>query len=334
MKVSFIRSSYQRFFQRHKKELLKAIEKCLSQGNLILGDEVEKFEKTLAKYVGTKYAVGLNSGTDALILAIQALGIQNKTIVTSGHTFWATIEAILQTQNKVKFADIDPFTGLLDMKVWDKTGYLIPVHIAGQVCEFRDNVIIDDACQAMGAIKNPTSDVQAWSFYPAKILGAFGDSGAITTNNKEVYEKILNLRNHGGKPHPTGVGYNSRLDNLQAAILNIKFKYLPYFIKRRQQIAKQYDSGLKNLRLTLPVKRKVYQDYIILTSLRNELQSFLTTNGVETLKDEYPFPVTFAKPLHAKNWETMALRLPCSPELTNSEIQYVIKKIKEFYDRK
>ena len=224
--------------------------------------------------------------------------------------------------------------------------YLNPRHHPNE-CEFRFGTsvaIIEDAAQALGASRDEKKAgtwgmTGCFSFYPAKILGAYGDAGAVATNDEKLYSRLLNLRNHGGKPNAVEPGYNSRLDNLQAAILRVKLKYLPVVIQRRTEIASIYDQKLEELRkeglLRLPYNRlgRVYQDYIVGTERHDDLRGFLSSRGIETMINEYRFGPGFPKPLLTSVWERDTLRLPCYPELTDEEVYEVIKAIKLFFKR-
>jgi len=198
--------------------------------------------------------------------------------------------------------------------------------------------IIEDACQALGAeIDGKKAGNWGWagcfSFYPAKILGCFGDGGAITTNDKEFADELKDMRNHY-KYNPGKWGYNSRLDNIHASVLNVKIKYLEDILYRRQEIALMYDDGLANIRaIDLPETRtgRVYQDYIIRTSERDELSAFLKMNEVETMKNDYHFPDDCPKPEKTVELEKQTLRLPISDILTDSEVRYIIEVINKFY---
>ena len=341
MKVSFV--EFGKSYKEIKGEILKEIDRVLSVGDLILRDDVKKFEENLANFIGKKYAVGLNSGTDALYLSLKVLGIKSgDEVITSGYTFWATIEAIINCGATPILADIkeDLLINPEDIKrkITTKTKAIIPVHIGGTICDmekiceitnFFGLFLIDDACQALGVGKF-YGEISCFSFYPAKILGGFGDGGAITTNDKELTDKIKLLRNHGGKPHPQLVGYNSRLDNLQAAILNIKLKSLPKIIKRRREIAKIYDEKLKDIKeILLPISQ-VYQEYNIKSKERDELYEFLKENEIETIKGDYTFPIEV--PENCKKANQEVLRLPIWPTLKDNQIKYICQKINEFYN--
>jgi len=347
MKIPFV--DFPKSYQEIRKEVLAEIDRVLSAGDLILRADGEKFEKNLAKYCGAKYAVGLNSGTDALFLSLKALGIgQGDEVITSGYTFWATIEAIINCGAKPILADIERDSLVIDpedieKRITDKTKAIIPVHIGGAVCDMEKIVniankynldIVEDLAQAIGAI-GLSGDTACYSFYPAKVLGGFGDGGAVVTNEKFLADKIKLLRNHGGKPHPKFVGYNSRLDNLQAVILNIKLKYLDDLIYRRNEIAKIYNKELSSLqkegKITLP-QSVTYQEYNLnVPFYRNKLFEFLKKNGIETIIGDYTFPQ-----MDIPSWCWRAnmyiLRLPIWPTLKDEEIKYVCEKINEFYE--
>lgn len=316
-------------YQKHKTDIDQAIENVLERGDLILRRDVEEFEENLAKYVGTKYAVAVASGTDALILSLKAAGIQpgDKVMVPS-YSFRATVEAVVHAGGVPVVYD-DKTHIAPDVKFW------IPAYIAGECTEPREFIrfvtnngikVIEDSCQAIGVA--PVEGLTAcYSFYPAKLLGCFGDGGGIATNDKDLYEKLKILRNHNkGDWHE--VGYNSRLDNLQAAVLNIKIKYLPEAISRRKEIALMYDVGLKFV--TKPTVRSTYQDYIIETSSRDGLKKYLETQGIETMENGYPYPDIAPKGPLTLAYEARTLRIPCNENLTNDEVRYVIEKINEY----
>jgi len=316
-KVPFV--NYRQQYQELKKEIKKTTERVLSRGDLILRKDVEDFEKNLADLVGVKYAIGLNSGTDALFLSLKAAGIgKGDEVITVSHTFVASIAAIVQSGAKPILIDIgDDF--LMDMDRVEKaitkkkTKAIIPVYLNGRICDMgrlmaiarkHNLIIIEDAAQALGAsfkgkMAGSFGLTGCFSFYPAKILGCFGDGGAVTTNNSRIAEKIRLLRDHGQKTKTKIVcyGWNSRLDNLQAAILNLKLKHLKKWIKRRRKIAILYNKGLSKIGgLRLPPASDsdpkffdVFQNYVLRAQRRNELFEFLNKKSIETLiKDPVP----------------------------------------------
>lgn len=364
-KVPFV--NYPLQYKILKKEIDGAIKNVLERGDLILRKDVENFEKRLAKFVGAKYAVGLNSGTDALFFSLKAARIgKGDEVITVSHTFVASISAIIHCQAKPILVDvredflIDPEK--IEKAITKKTKAIIPVHLNGRVCQMdeimeiarkHNLIVIEDAAQALGAkYKGKMAGIfglaGCFSFYPAKILGAFGDGGTVVTNNKKIAEKIRLLRNHGQKTKTKIVcyGFNSRLDNLQAAILNVKFKYLGKWIKRRREIAKIYNEGLKDVpEIFLPPSPNsdpkyfdVYQNYVIRAQKRDKLREFLTKKGIETLVKD-PIPNHLQKGLslekfHLPKTEKFSkevLSLPIYPELKNWQVEYVIDSIKKFY---
>ena len=330
-RVSFINQHFRRVWAKHKNEFLERLNKLGESGQWILGEEVEQFEKSFAEFVGTKYAVGVCCGTHAIYLALKALNIKGIVALPS-HTFKATASAVLDVGANPILYD---YNGVIGQPV----NAHIPVHIAGEIFELKkyQNVpIIEDACQAIGAVKNPISDAQCWSFYPAKILGSLGDAGAITTNREDVYNYVKEARNHF-KGTNQDFGGNYRMDTLQAAWLNIRLRHIDEILVRRKEIAERYLRELKDLEeqgfIKLPNEQKgrVWQDWILQTEKRDQLLEFLRENGIETMKNEYPFPAEYPKLPKAAKYEAETLRIPCNENLTEEEQSYVIQKIKEFF---
>ncbi len=329
-------------YKKYEKEFDDAYKRVMSSGQLILGKEVADFEKTLAEYVGTKYAVALNSCTDALYLALRGLGIGvGDEVLVPSRTFVASVQVIKQVGATPVFYDLDG-----TLTYGEKVKAIIPVHIEGAFDTHFDHIldtakkkgwyVIEDAAQALGATKDGKMAgsfgvAGCFSFYPAKILGAFGDAGALVTNDEKLYKWVKDSRNHF-KEDARDWGVNSRMDNLQAALLNVRFKYLPYMLARRQEIAEMYDIGLEGMdHVTLPRTEsvRVWQDYIIRIKERDALFEYLKESGIETMKNNYPFPVP-KLPL-AQQYEDETLRLPCNENLTDEEVEEVIKTIKQFY---
>ncbi len=366
-KVPFV--NYPLCYRILEKEINRAIKKVLSRGDLILRQDVEDFEKKLADFVGVKYAVGLKSGTDALFLSLKVAGVGKRDeVVTVSHTFVASISVVVRCGAKPILVDVkDDFlidTDKIEEVITPRTKAIMPVHLNGRVCEMdkivkiakqHNLIIIEDAAQALGAsfegkMAGSFGLSGCFSFYPAKILGTFGDGGAVTTNDPEIAEKIRLLRNHGQKTKTEIVcyGFNSRLDNLQAAILNVKFKYLPGWIKKRRKIAKIYTEGLSRIsEVRIPPSLNsdpkhfdVYQNYIIRARKRDELFKYLRKKGVETLIKD-PIPNHWQKNLglkhfHLPNTEKFAkevISLPIYPELTRGQAEYVIDSIRNFYKK-
>lgn len=372
MKVDFINSSYRRFYKSHKKEIDKAIQRCLERGELTLRQEVVDLERKLADFIGVKYALGLNSGTDALFLALKALGIkEGDEVITVSHTFIATLQAIVHCGAKPILVDIglDELMNVneIENKITRKTKAVIPVHYTGKVCNMSviqkiakkyNLFIVEDACQALGAKMNNKmagsfGDIGCFSFNTAKLMGCYGDGGAVVLNNKKLYKRIALLRNHWNLsqlsvkkedfPQPKYVewGWKSRLDNIQAAVLLVKFKYLKKNLQRRAEIAKMYYENLKDI-VNVPEIQpgQVWQEYHIRVENRKAFCEFMKKNGIELLVrdkipnhklkylhlDHFHLPITesFAKEI---------VRLPLYPEMTNNEVKYVIQKTREFFEK-
>ncbi|MFA5386133.1 MAG: DegT/DnrJ/EryC1/StrS family aminotransferase [Candidatus Paceibacterota bacterium] len=372
-KVNFINSSYRRYYKAHKKEILKAVDKCFSLGNFVLRKDVLEFEGKLAKFVGTKYAVGVNSGTDALKLSYKSLGCgHGDEVITVGHTFIASIEEIVHLGAKPVLIDVGE-DGLMDVSqiekaITKKTVGIVPVHLSGKVCDMDEIMkiakkyklwVVEDACQSLGAYwgnkkSGSIGDTGCFSFISPKTLGGAGDAGGIVTNDRKLYEKLLLMRNHwnitqgalhGVQPKAPKImewGYNSRLDNIQAAILNIKIKYYPAMLRRRRAIGMMYNKGLKNLPCILPIQqpKQIYQEYIIKVKDMWKFKKYMDEQGVELLiRDTIPnhklkglgmehfnLPVT-------EKIATESVRLPTYPELTDEDVKFVIKSIKDFYSK-
>jgi len=370
-KVDFINSSYRRYYKAHKGEILKAIDKCFSLGNFILRKDVFEFEDKLAKFVGVKYAVGVNSGTDALKLSYRVLGCRpGDEVITVGHTFIASIEEIVHLGAKPILIDVKE-DGLMDVSqiekaITKKTVGIVPVHLSGKVCDMDEIMriakkyklwVAEDACQALGAYwgnkkAGSIGDTGCFSFIAPKTMGGAGDAGAIVTNDRKIYERLMLMRNHWNitqgalhgvqtkAPEIMEWGYNSRLDNIQAAILNIKIKYYPAMLRRRREIGMMYNKGLKGLPILLPIQqpKQIYQEYIIKVKDMWKFKKYMDEKGVELLiRDTVPnhklkglgmeyfnLPVT-------ERIAVESVRLPTYPELTDKEVNYVIKTIKSFY---
>lgn len=365
-----------------KKEIRKAVLSVIKRKEFILGKEVKQFEENFTKYVKCKYTVGVSSGSAALLLSLKSIDIKpGDYIITTPFTFTATAEVIIHCGAKVVFADIDDRTYNISPieieKCIDKFKYkvkgIIPVHLYGQPCDMQKIVeiagkynikIIEDAAQAHGAecklqiadyklqIKKVGSigDTGCFSFYPTKNLGCYGDGGAVTTNDEEIYKKLLKLRNHGRVEHYLyqHIGYNARLDNIQAAVLLVKLKYLNEWNKQRQKIAKLYNEGLKNVGdIVTPYVSDnvthVYHLYVIRTKYRDELMEYLISKNIGCA-------VQYGVPLHLqpaykglyetadslKNTEKISkevLSLPIYPGLKESQVEYVIDTIKKFFKK-
>lgn len=350
-----------------KTEIKKKIDEIINSSDFILGKEVGLFEKEFARYIGTKYCIGVASGTDAILLSLRALGIGSEDeVIVPAFTFVATVSPLIMLGAKPVFVDIEDNLPLIDVSkiekaITPKTKAIIPVHLYGFPAKMtiimdlakKYNIkIVEDACQAHGSEfrgrkMGSFGDVNAFSFYPSKNLGAWGDAGAITTSDKNLYEKLLSLRHHGQREKYIHllVGYTSRLDTVQAAVLKQKLKYLDSFNKERREIAQIYDNLLKDLPLrTLHEENNTkgnYHIYAIRTKKRNELFEFLNKKGI-SCGIHYPAPLYLQPALKNLNYkegdfpnsEAMAkecLSLPIFPGMTSKEAKMVVSSIKEFY---
>ena len=361
MKIPFV--DLKRQYKKQEKDINKEIKKITDDQLFILGKEGEKFEKNFAKYIGTKYAIGVNSGSDALFLALKALNIgKGDEVITVANTFVSTIDAIVRVGAKPIFVDIIPATfninaDKIQEKISKTTKAIIVVHLFGQsanmdkikkITKKNKLYLIEDACQAHGATwkgkkAGSYGDIACFSFYPGKNLGAFGDAGALTLNDKKLADKLLMQRNYGQKEkyYHEFLGYNTRLDEIQAAVLNQKLKQLNKANNQRRKAAKLYNKYLKNTDLILPIEDKnakhVYHLYVIRTKNRNKLQKYLKNNGIQTLI-HYPLPVHKQKYYKFKNQNlpeteiasNEILSLPIFPGLTEKEIKYIAKTIQKW----
>lgn len=351
-----------------KDEIDAAYFEVMSKGDLVCRGQLESFEKNLARFVGTKYAVGLNSGYDALHISIRAAGIgPGDEVIVPAHTFVATCSAVVNVGATPVLVDVLPDFNIdpaeIEKAITPKTKAIIPVHLNGymadmvsvmQIAERYNLVVVEDACQSLGS---KMLDKRAgswgltgcWSFYPFKILGGYGDGGAITTNDPEV-AKFATLMRYNGEDRETGEyhghGFTCLLDNLQAAFLDIKLRHLPAWIERRQEIARKYMDGLHDLNdLFLPHyddprRDHVYQNYVVRAKQGEAFSTYLRENGVEILTQ-------FRKPYYKHQGlklidrrfpETEALSaevcsLPMNVEITDDEIDYVIKTTRLFYSK-
>lgn len=330
-------------YKKIKKEVDREIIRVLTNGELILRKDVELFEKELARFVGTKYAVGLNSGTDALYITLKALGIgMGDKVLVPSHTFVATAQVVAQVGAIPVLYDLGDPMILQDIKA------VMVAHISGEfsvkdmkglveVCDRRGIHVIEDACQSLGAVQTKKKAGSfgisgAFSFYPAKILGAYGDGGALVTNDRYIYRQALELRNHY-KTDYSKWGINSRLDNIQAAVLRIKLRHLPQTLAQRKAIAEIYLSTIDKNKFMLPDNQagRVWQDFIIETSSRRNrenLYEFLKQKGIETMRNDYPFPII--KGSRSLDFERVSLRIPCNENLTLKEVKYIVETLNQF----
>jgi dTDP-4-amino-4,6-dideoxygalactose transaminase len=368
MNVTFV--DLKRQYKYLKKDIDRAICKVLKSTHFILGEEEQKFEREFAEYCGAKYGIGVASGTDALLISLRALGIGNgDEVITTPNTFTATVDAIVRNRARPVLVDIDPDTYNIDAakiekKITKKTKAIIPVHLYGLPAEMgrimkiarkHKLFVVEDAAQAHGAEYKERKAgsfgiTGCFSFYPAKNLGAYGDGGMIITSNKQLAEKLRMLRNYGSrkKYYHDFVGYNSRLDEIQAAILRVKLKHLNKWENKRRKHAALYRKLLKSINeIVLPEEVKdlkhVYHLFVIRTKQRNALQKYLGSKGIQT-GIHYPIPIDLEKAYRflgyrkgdfpvTEKYDKEILSLPMFPELTDKEIRYTCREIVKFFRR-
>jgi dTDP-4-amino-4,6-dideoxygalactose transaminase len=349
-----------------KAEIDDAVNATLESGHFILGPAVLKFEESIAAYLGVKFAIGLASGTDALVLALRALNIgAGDEVIIPAYTFFATAGTVISVGAKPVIVDIDPLTYEIDVTKIDEritphTKAIIPVHLYGhpadmdavlEIAKRHQLKVIEDNAQAFGAsyIGRKTGsigDIGCLSFFPTKNLGAFGDGGMVVTNDLDLAERMRMLRTHGWKKkyYSEEVGYNSRLDAMQAAILQAKLPHVDEWNEKRRAIAARYSEKLASLGVTVPVEcnwgTHVYHLYIIRSDRRAELQAFLKQRGIAS-EVYYPLPPHLSIPCRkfgykegdyprAEDAAKQTLALPLYPELTVEQQDEVVAVIKEF----
>ena len=367
-KVRYI--DYPKHFKNMEKEFMDTIHTTLSNGDLILRKQLRDFEANFARFVGTEYAIGVSTCTDGLFLLLKALEIgPGDEVITVSHTFVATAEVIKHVGAAPVFVDIgddhNMNVELVELAITRRSKAIIPVHLNGRICDMeklsavaeRHNLtILEDSAQAVGASFRGTKGgafglAGCFSFYPAKLLGAFGDAGAVVTNSKDIDDKIRLLRDHGrGANNEIELwGFNCRLDNLQAAILDLKLKKVPEWIARRRNIATIYDKGLRDIEeIELPPPPTddgpfydVFQNYEIEAQRRDELRVCVTEKGIETMipwggKGIHQYKalgLTHFKLPRTERLFERALMLPMYVELTDEHVGYVVDTIRTFYRR-
>lgn len=348
-----------------KRELMEAIERVLEEGSYVMGREVRKFEEKFAEYCGVPYAIGVNSGTDALYLSFCALGIGvDDEVITSAHTFPATIASIALTGARPVIVDVREDLNinvhLIEKAITPRTKAILPVHLTGNPADMdpiiaiakRHNlVVVEDAAQAVGALYRGQKvgglgKVGCFSLHPLKTFHGFGDGGVITTSDGGLCEHLLKLRNHGMKNRDAIEfwGYNSRLDTIQAALLLVQFNYLDLWTRQRRQIAAEYIDALANLvevPQETPECQSVYHTFVIKTDRRDELFNHLQCRGVDA-KVHYGVPIfqqqagrsLASNPNDFPVVSRLAKRvlsLPIYPELTDQQKQLVIQAVRSFY---
>jgi dTDP-4-amino-4,6-dideoxygalactose transaminase len=375
-------------FAQIRSEVMPLIEQVCTTQQFILGENVRGFEEEVARYCGTPFGVGVSSGTDALLLALMALGIgAGDEVITSPFTFFATAGTIARTGARPLFCDIDPATfnlspsavqtfidrecvatevGIVNRATGGRIKALMPVHLYGQSAEMDGFMeiaarhrlkVIEDAAQAIGTeYENgvrvgSVGDIGCFSFFPSKNLGAFGDAGLCTTKDPELAERMRVLRVHGGKPkyHHALIGGNFRIDELQAAVLRVKLKYLDGWTAGRQRNAAYYDqafaaAGLGARLVTpraVPGRRHIFNQYVVRARHRDALRAFLGEHGVGT-EIYYPVPLDrqecfrhlgYASGAFPESERAAAetLALPVYPELTEQQLGTVVARVTEFF---
>ena len=350
-------------------ELQQAMARVLKSNWFILGEELKKFESAYASFNSTRFCSGVANGLDAIILSLRALNIgPGDEVIVPSHTYvatWLAVSAVgakpIPVESDIKTYNID--VSKIETAIAKKAKAIIPVHLYGQACRMNEIMhlaskhslsVIEDNAQAHGAEchQKKTGSIghcNATSFYPGKNLGALGDAGAVTTNDEKLYERILQLRNYGSskKYYHDELGVNSRLDELQAALLSVKLNHLAEWTAQRKAIAKSYDEKLNNVGdLILPQVAAdcshVYHLYVIRSGKRDKLQSFLTTRGIQTLI-HYPVPPHLQQAYSSEAYKPgdfpiaeelsrTCLSLPLWPGMTESMINYISASIAEFYN--
>lgn len=365
MDVPFLNLKAQ--YQKIKDEIKTRFDAILESCYFVLGPEVEEFEKSFSDFCESKFCVACNSGTSALHLALLSSDVkESDEVIIPSHTFIATAEAVSYCKATPVFVDIDPKTYLIDAeaiksKITKNTRAVIAVHLYGQpadidpiheICTENNITLIEDAAQAHGARykKNrigSSGNTTCFSFYPGKNLGAYGEGGAVITDDEDLARKIRILRDHGQpkKYYHDSVGFNYRMSAFQGAVLNVKLKYLDEWNNLRREKAKLYSNLLGQTNLTLPFEpdyvESVYHLYVILSEKRNELQQYLNSHGVGTGL-HYPWPIHLQKAYqflgykvgdfpHTEKISNECLSLPMYPELGENQIEYVCDLIKKFF---
>lgn len=351
-----------------KQELLAEFWKIMESGQFIMGEALSNFEKSFVALAQSKYALGVANGTDALFLSLKALGIKpGDEVITAPNSFLASASAITIAGCTPVFADVREDFNLdpekVEKAITPKTKAIIVVHLTGRPAPMNELLavaqkhklhIIEDCAQAvtaeyMNKRVGSLGTIGCFSLHPLKNLAASGDGGVITTSNEAVYNYLVKARNHGLKNRDECEfwSYNSRLDNLHAALLNVKLKALDKWTERRRLIAKKYYKAFKDMDMIAPddkpYERAVYHTYIIQSKERNKLKEYLMANGIDT-KIHYPIPIHLQEaakglgykkgdfPVTEKQAETI-LSLPVYPELTDEQVEYVIEHVRLFYKK-
>ena len=354
-----------RQYELHAAEYEAAALRALRSGWYIMGPELAAFEEEFAAYTGAQYAVGLNSGLDALILSVAALGIgAGDEVIVPANTYIATVLAVTANGATPVFVEPDEYynldTARLEAAITERTRAVMPVHLYGQAVDMgrvmeiakkHHLAVVEDCAQSHGAhfgdvMTGRFGSIGCFSFYPTKNLGAFGDAGAIVTDDAALAEKIRMLRNYGSreKYHNELCGVNSRLDEIQAALLRVKLGYLAELTEERRAIAARYLAEIHNEQVTLPQLRAgaehVYHQFVVRTETRDHFKAYLSKNGIETVI-HYPIPPHLAEcyrdlgcgkgsfPI-AERYADEVLSLPMFNRMTDAEIAYVIDVVNAY----
>ena len=358
---------YLKEYAETKEELLKAVTEVFESGTLILGQKVRDFEQAYSDYIGVKYGVGCDNGTNAITLALKALGIgEGDEVITVSNTAIPTVSAIVTAGATPVFVDIDPETYLMDVTkveatITPKTKAILPVHLYGQcvdmdplldIAKRHHLYVVEDCAQAHGAEyggrkAGSMGDISTTSFYPTKILGGYGDGGMVNTNDEKVAERLRRLRFYGTEKtyYATEHGNNSRLDELQAALLLTKLPKIEQYIHRRREIAAMYQEALAGIGLIHPKEapygRHAYYLYVVRHPNRDEIVKKLRENDIH-VNISYPWPIHTMKAYQYLGWkigdlpETEAaakeiFSLPMYPSLTNEEVARVVEVIRQLF---
>lgn len=350
-----------------KDDIDQAIQRVLDSSKFVLGPEMKAFEQEMAAYCGVKEAVAVGNGTDALLLALRGFGVgPGDEVITTPFTFFASAETIAALGATPVFVDIDPVTLNMDLdqlesKITPRTKAIIPVHIFGQMVDVErvmeiaarhDLKVLEDSAQAIGANYRGRKAASighagTFSFFPTKNLGAYGDAGMIVTDDEDLSAHLRMLRFHGCKTkyYHDEVGYNSRMDEMQAAILRVKFKHIDEWNAARREKGRIYNELLAGLPLTLPgidsEGTPVYHLYVLRTDKREELMAALKDNGIGTAI-YYPVPLHLQRVFRDLGYKegdfpvaehacTQAMALPCFPELTREQQEEIVSVIKGVY---
>ena len=348
-------------------DLWDELKKFVSTGDFTLGKHLRRFEKNFANLIGTKYAIGVNSGTDAIKLSLKALGIkQGDEVITAANTFVATVGAINELGAKIVFIDCDDSFCMnvnhLENYITNKTKAIVPVHFTGymtnmpKLLEISNRFkipVIEDACQSiLGAIDDKNAgtwgETGAFSLHPLKNINVWSDGGMIVTSNKDLYNKISLLRNHGlsNRNNVEMLGYNSRLDTIQAVVGNWLLPQAHEITNKRIQNAKYLDEQLSKIKqIKIPTRLKnykiVYHLYVVLAEKRDDLLKYCLEKGIEA-KVHYPIPMYLQKALNFMNHRKgdfpttdkhskKIITFPCDQHLSINELDYIISTIKDFY---